>query len=105
MIKVKIKPLRMAPIATAIVARVKSAIESAVGDRWDKTGRLLSSVRMVESPTGAAGVAIAEDRLQNEHTRQLFADECLPDPTNDTRVRNAIAKVVHDAINVEVAKK
>ena len=104
-VKTKIKPLRMAPIASAIVTRVKAAIVAAPKDRWDKTGRLLSSVRTVEAVNGAAAVAVAPDRLEDNRTRLLFADECLPDPTTDTRIRNAIAKTVRDAIGVEVIKK
>ena len=103
--KTKIKPLRLAPVAAAIAAKIKSAIGAAPGDRWDRTGKLLGSIRMVEAASGSVAVAHAPDRLQHESLRQKFADECLPDPRTDMRVRNAIAKVVHDAITVAVIKK
>lgn len=104
MVKIKIKPLRLAPVATVIASRIKTAIQNAKGDRWDRTGRLFSSVRMVEAADGDAAVAVAPDRLQDEHVRRMFTDECLPDQTTDSRVRNAIAKVAHDAIQVSTIK-
>lgn len=95
----KLDQVQLGRVAARIRDRIKRAIDAAPGDRWNRTGQLLSSIRSIEDTDGSAAVTVAPDRLQSDALAKLFADEIIP-PDLDERTRQEIAKAVHDAINI-----
>ena len=78
---------------------IKERINSAPGDRWNKTGRLLNSITAVNTKDGMAVVA-GSDRLQRDDLAQKFADEILTSDL-DEETRAAIAKAIFGAFTVD----
>jgi hypothetical protein len=88
--------MRGTPLAEACAARVRADVAAAPGSRWNRTGKLLGSV----AADGTA-VVVTADRLQRDETAQLFADECVKDPTDDAAFVKALDDRITEALGDE----
>lgn len=86
------------PAAKAMAVRIKREIATAPGNRWNKTGKLLGSVR-----ADGEQVVVASDRLQRDELAERFSDEIVPADL-DEATSDAIAQAVYDSIKVEPAR-
>lgn len=87
------KPSRLAEVCAD---KIKRDIQAQPGDRWHKSGQLLRSVR-----AEGTAVVVTGDRLQRDETAQLFADECVNDPTREAAFDDAIDEVITAALRDE----
>ena len=99
----KLDDIDLEPAAEKIAERIKRAIQNAPGEKWNRTGKLLQSIRAVSSSDGSAGVAVASDRLERPELMQQFMDEIVPVDL-DKATQTAIADATHDAIEVDEEK-
>jgi len=84
------------PLAEACAARIRADVQSAPGNRWNKTGKLLRSI----AADGSA-VVVTGDRLQRDELSRLFADECVNDPTNDEAFVKALDAAITKALEAK----
>ena len=95
---IEAKETDLTPAAKAVADRIKRAIAAAPGTRWNKTGRLLGSIK-----ANGEQVVAAADRLKSDEVAARFADEIMPTDI-DQKTHDAIAQAVYDSIKVEPAK-
>ena len=87
-------------IAEACADRIRRDVRAAPGSRWQKTGKLLASIAADEN-----GVSVSGDRLQGDRVAQLFADECVNDPTDDTAFNRALDAEVTELLEKELGRE
>lgn len=87
-------------VADSLADQVKQSISSQPGDRWNKTGKLLGSIRSAASGDGTAAVVASADRLQDDELAQRFADEVLANDL-DSHTRQVLERQLHQLFTVE----
>ena len=81
------------PLAKACADKIRRDVVAAPGNRWVKTGKLLASIDAQGST-----VVVSGDRLARTELGELFAAECVKDPTDDKAFVDAIDKAVTKAL-------
>ena len=85
-------------VGKSMAETVKDRIRGA-GGRWNRTGKLLNSIKSIEKKGGQLIVTVS-DRLERDETMEMFADEILKNYL-DAEVQHEIAQAVFNAFKVQ----
>ena len=88
------------PVAKVILEVVRDAIRAVPGNRWDKTGALISGLHVVRLGPGDYAVMPPEGRLENDTLMERLVTDVplLLDPTQHPRVQAAIVDALARAV-------